>query len=304
MEKYVNEFLNAMMKNIDAIRLEYFLFDGSYMGNARFICKALCGFAFLWHVYQQGYLDLLKLEVKSFLKLWQPIAVFVGIAMYDVLILFLDFLLSKIDLLFTQTLTQEEAKLGRITFENLAYSKDAKLSIFKLGAIAIKEFFATLLTQFLVFVASLIKFWVLLKRSFFLCILTITGIISLTFSSFPAFKDSFSAWLQKYVGIWMWLPISKVIDLIMLLIHHKVSSAAGAGESMKLIGVQIAFSVLSIVAYSMIPEFANWIVSGASSNVSQFNRISKGLGGKAGNLAMKNPKVRAAAQALKIIKKS
>lgn len=89
---------------IENIRINEILLGDVFMGNALFMCKALCGLGFLYHIYQNGYSNLLNLELKSFFKLWQPIAIFVGIAMYDTLILFLEHLLFKINLFITHSL--------------------------------------------------------------------------------------------------------------------------------------------------------------------------------------------------------
>lgn len=164
----------------------------------------------------------------------------------------------------------------------------------------IGEFLYNFILDLVVLIGFFARFWILLKRAFFLFILTITGVISLTLSIFPPFSDSFNAWL----------PMVGVIDWILLSLNQKIAS--GGTSSDHLIGLVFAF--FSIIAYMMIPEFTNWIVSGSSSAVSQFNRNAlsmtktggKVAGGlkKGGSLLMKNPKMRAAAQALKIIKKS
>lgn len=108
-----------------------------------------------------------------------------------------------------------------------------------------------------------------LLRTFFLAVLSVLGPISLGLSIFPFFRDTFPAWLARYVQVYMYLPIANIFSAILsrlesLILTQDINSIADGGGTVwdSTSTVYILFLLMGILGYLFIPTIATWVVQG------------------------------------------
>ena len=217
------------------------------MSVYRLFCKLLCAFGVLIYFYKHFYNDLLHLRLTSYRKFGKPILILVGLFFYEHLIFFLDYVLGLVRYVFPDAnINDIVAKLWKSTSQSN--------SIWDLLGGGVLSPISTLF----IYCAGLVRIYILIKRALILCLLTILGLLSITFTSFENFKDSFPQWLQKYVSVSLWLPVMSLVNFVFSKLIGKPEIEVFSGGSF----YKIFYALAMIIAYLMIPQIADWIVAG------------------------------------------
>ena len=103
-------------------------------------------------------------------------------------------------------------------------------------------------------------------RTFFLIVLSILGPISFAISCWDGFQATLSQWFVRYIGIYLWLPVSDLFSSVLTRIQvlmlqkdiERLSDPAfiPAGST----AVYIPSLIIGIIGFFPIPPVAGWIV--------------------------------------------
>lgn len=116
-------------------------------------------------------------------------------------------------------------------------------------------------------------------RAFFLIVLSIFGIFAIAFSIMPTMEGSFSTWLQKYINVYLWLPIgyilmgviNKLVRFIRVDIPMNQSELFTAGsdtQHMASTSILAALVGLCTIAGTLaIPSMAGWLVNTSTASL-------------------------------------
>lgn len=127
-------------------------------------------------------------------------------------------------------------------------------------------------------------------RTFFLVVLSILGPLAFALSVFDGFQATLTQWISRYVGIYLWLPVSDLFSAILariqvLMIDQDIQALQNPdyipdGNT----GVYIVFLIIGIMGYFTVPTVASWIISsgGAGAYGSSVSRLAKMGGATAG----------------------
>lgn len=128
-------------------------------------------------------------------------------------------------------------------------------------------------------------------RTFILVILAILGPIVFGLSVFDGFQHTLTAWLARYVNIFLWLPVANVLGTVlskiqenMLKIDLEQVQATGDTFFSATDAGYLIFMVIGIVSYFTVPSVANYIVQAGGHNallVKTTNMSSTVAGGAA-----------------------
>ena len=124
-------------------------------------------------------------------------------------------------------------------------------------------------------------------RTFFLVILSILAPLVFALSCFDGLQASLTNWLTRYIGIYLWLPISDLFSAMLsriqvLMVQKNIANLDDPSfipDSQD--SVYIIFLIIGILGYFMIPTVADWIVkSGGAGNYQKtINNRAKSLTG-------------------------
>jgi conjugative transposon TraJ protein len=105
-------------------------------------------------------------------------------------------------------------------------------------------------------------------RTFFLIVLAILGPIAFAISVYDGFQSTLTAWISRYVSVYLWLPVSDLFSSILakiqvLMLQNDISElqnnpnfSIDASNT-----VYVIFMIIGIVGYFTIPTVAGWIIS-------------------------------------------
>lgn len=112
--------------------------------------------------------------------------------------------------------------------------------------------------------------------TFFLVVLSLLGPIVFGVACFDGFGHMLTNWLSRYVSIALWLPIAKILTLILNNIELEILNAQTAelmsSGVMPDSWIFTAFYFMGIIAFFTVPTIAGWVVdagSGAGSLLSK-----------------------------------
>jgi conjugative transposon TraJ protein len=136
-------------------------------------------------------------------------------------------------------------------------------------------------------IAILIGLFFKLLRIVFLVVLGCVGPIALALSLFPSYESSFGGWLSKYIGIYLWLPLINILEIIGQEIEVQVMYAMIGGGAVfpPETGVNIVMILMFVViifAHLQIPDMAGWIIQGGSITLQAMTGAMAMAGGVAG----------------------
>lgn len=124
-------------------------------------------------------------------------------------------------------------------------------------------------------------------RTFFLVILSILAPLVFALSCFDGLQASLTNWLTRYIGIYLWLPISDLFSAMLsriqvLMVQKNIANLDDPSfipDSQD--SVYIIFLIIGILGYFMIPTVADWIIkSGGAGNYQKtINARAKSLTG-------------------------
>lgn len=121
-------------------------------------------------------------------------------------------------------------------------------------------------------------------RVFFLIVLTIFGIFVIALSMYPGLEGSFYQWLQKYINVYLWLPIGYILQGIISKIFMTFNPITTDGVGGQMIGMGsysegnmvVAFiSLCSIIGFATVPTMSSWLINAATNGLSS-KMTSKG----------------------------
>lgn len=129
-------------------------------------------------------------------------------------------------------------------------------------------------------------------RTFFLIVLSILGPLAFALSVYEGFQGTLTQWLTRYIGIYLWLPVSDLFSAVLARIQVlMLEKDVAALEDPNFIpdisnAAYIIFMLIGIIGYFTIPTVASWIIQngGAGSYGKQVN--SAGMKGGKGAAAL------------------
>jgi conjugative transposon TraJ protein len=110
-------------------------------------------------------------------------------------------------------------------------------------------------------------------RTFFLIVLAILGPIAFAISVYDGFQSTLTAWISRYLSVYLWLPVSDLFSSILtkiqiLMLQNDISElqnnpnfSIDASNT-----VYIIFMLIGIVGYFTIPTVAGWIIQAGGMN--------------------------------------
>jgi len=132
----------------------------------------------------------------------------------------------------------------------------------------IQAAFNNMIFQFLSFLASICLIILNIIRTFFLIILSIFGIFVIAFSMFPGLEGSFGQWLQKYINVYLWLPIGYILDGVLSKIYSFLNASGGMNDvSSFSSGIVNILAVCAIVSFATVPTMSSWLVNAATNGM-------------------------------------
>ncbi|MDR2690939.1 MAG: conjugative transposon protein TraJ [Dysgonamonadaceae bacterium] len=127
-------------------------------------------------------------------------------------------------------------------------------------------------------------------QTFFLIVLAILGPIVFAISVYDGFQSTLTAWISRYISVYLWLPVSDLFSSILakiqvLMLQNDISElqnnpnfSIDASNTVYLI-----FMLIGIVGYFTIPTVANWIIS--AGGMGAYNRNIQATTAKTGAAA-------------------
>ncbi|MDR0386139.1 MAG: conjugative transposon protein TraJ [Prevotellaceae bacterium] len=127
-------------------------------------------------------------------------------------------------------------------------------------------------------------------RTFFLIVLAILGPIAFAISVYDGFQSSLTAWISRYISVYLWLPVSDLFSSILakiqvLMLQNDISElqnnpnfSIDASNTVYLI-----FMIIGIIGYFTVPTVANWIIS--AGGMGAYNRNINSTAAKTGSVA-------------------
>jgi conjugative transposon TraJ protein len=127
-------------------------------------------------------------------------------------------------------------------------------------------------------------------RTFFLIVLAILGPIAFAISVYDGFQSTLTAWISRYISVYLWLPVSDLFSSILakiqvLILQNDISELQNNPNfSIEASNtVYIIFMLIGIVGYFTIPTVANWIIS--AGGMGAYNRNLQTAAAKTGAAA-------------------
>ena len=129
-------------------------------------------------------------------------------------------------------------------------------------------------------------------RTFFLIVLSILGPLAFAISIYDGFQGTLTQWLTRYIGIYLWLPVSDLFSAVLariqlLMLQKDVAALEDPNFIPDMSNVAyIIFMLIGIIGYFTIPTVSSWIIQngGAGSYSKQVN--SAGMKGGKGVAAL------------------
>ena len=127
-------------------------------------------------------------------------------------------------------------------------------------------------------------------RTFFLIVLSVLGPIAFAISVFDGFQGTLVQWLARYISVYLWLPISDLLGVMlakiqtlvlqseMEMIQDPLSVFSPDGST----AVYLVFMLIGLVGYFCVPTVANWVVQ--AGGMGAYNRNMNNTASKAANV--------------------
>ena len=127
-------------------------------------------------------------------------------------------------------------------------------------------------------------------RTFFLIVLSILGPIAFALSVWDGFQSTLTAWIQRYIQTYLWLPVADLFSTILakiqvLMLQNDISELTN-NPNVDIDGSNTAyviFMIIGIIGYFTIPTVAGWIIqAGGASNYNRSINNAAMTGGRWG----------------------
>jgi len=294
--------------------------------------RGIAGFAALWYIASRIWRHLSNAEPIDFYPLFRPFAIGLAIILFPALIRLINgvieptvkgtaAMVNNSDKAVAVLLQQKEEAIKQTQFwqmyvgetgsgdydkwykytypgedpqfENLfdGIGNDIKFSLAKASynfRNAIKQWMSEILNVLYEAAALCIN----TIRTFYLIILAILGPLVFALAVFDGFHHTLTAWIAKYVNIFLWLPVANIFGSIMGKIQENMLkidieqvqstgdtffSAADAGY--------LIFMIIGIVGYFTVPSIANYIIHVGGGNALLFKTTSVATSTMGGTVA-------------------
>lgn len=126
-------------------------------------------------------------------------------------------------------------------------------------------------------------------RTFFLIVLSILGPIAFALSIWDGFQSTLTAWLNRYISVYFWLPVANLFGAMLgkiqvLMLTKDIEALSNPnyipdGSNT----IYTVFMLIGIIGYFSIPTVANWVIQ--AGGMGNYNRNINQSSKKAGNLA-------------------
>jgi conjugative transposon TraJ protein len=127
-------------------------------------------------------------------------------------------------------------------------------------------------------------------RTFFLIVLAILGPIAFALSVYDGFQSTLTAWISRYISVYLWLPVSDLFSCILariqVLMLQRDIAELQSNPNFSLDSsntVYIIFMLIGIVGYFTIPTVANWVIQ--AGGMGNYNRNINSTASKTGAAA-------------------
>ena len=127
-------------------------------------------------------------------------------------------------------------------------------------------------------------------RTFFMIVLAILGPVAFAISVYDGFQSTLTAWISRYISVYLWLPVSDLFSSILAKIQVlMLQSDIAALQSNPNFSIEasnavyIIFMIIGIVGYVTIPTVAGWIIS--AGGMGAYNKNLQTTAAKAGAAA-------------------
>lgn len=127
-------------------------------------------------------------------------------------------------------------------------------------------------------------------RTFFLVVLSILGPIAFALSIYDGFQSTLTAWIQRYIQTYLWLPVADLFSTILakiqvLMLQNDISELTN-NPNVDIDGSNTAyviFMIIGIIGYFTIPTVAGWIIqAGGAGNYNRAVNNAAMTGGRWG----------------------
>jgi len=110
-------------------------------------------------------------------------------------------------------------------------------------------------------------------RTFYLIVLAIIGPIAFGIAVFDGFQHTLTAWIARYINIYLWLPVANIFGSIIGKIQEKmialdIRQIEGSGDTFFSAHdmAYLVFLIIGIVGYFSVPSVANYIIAAGGNN--------------------------------------
>jgi len=123
-------------------------------------------------------------------------------------------------------------------------------------------------------------------RTFELVLLGILGPLAIGLSAFEGFKSVLTAWLGRYVNVFLWLPVANIfgslcgqIQIAMIQLDNQQLQATGQTSFGETDSMYLIFLIIATIGYFCVPSITNHIINVfPSGGGSLLQRVSRGPG--------------------------
>jgi conjugative transposon TraJ protein len=110
-------------------------------------------------------------------------------------------------------------------------------------------------------------------RTFYLIVLAILGPLVLGLSVFDGFQHTLTAWLAKYINVFLWLPIANIFGAIIGKVQENmlkidIAQVQSQGDTFfnSTDTAYLIFLLIGIAGYFTVPSIANYVVNAGGGN--------------------------------------
>jgi len=136
-------------------------------------------------------------------------------------------------------------------------------------------------------------------RTFFLIVLSILGPIAFAISVWDGFQTTLSQWLNRYISVYLWLPVADIFSAILakiqsLILERDIEMLADPTFIPDTSNtVYIIYMVIGIIGYFTVPTVTGWVIQAGGAgnfmrNVNQTATKSSNIAGAAAGSATGN----------------
>ncbi len=123
-------------------------------------------------------------------------------------------------------------------------------------------------------------------RTFYLIVLAILGPIVFGLAVFDGFQHTLTAWLARYINVFLWLPVANIFGSIIAKIQENmlridIQQVIKYGDTFfsTTDTAYIIFLMIGIIGYFTVPSVANYIVQASGANALLYKASSVFTGG-------------------------